>query len=310
MTSKIEGSGNLFIIGNGFDIDLGFPTTYRDFVNNNNAPEYGEFPFRGDGAGYYALGRFIQQRATINNWYGLEDILAKYGSLKYISVNEDPQETEKENRNDYELLVSRLFSYLNSLDYKQPNQGSVAARILRMYKDATPTVYSFNYTNLVSIASALGLYYDEPYYVHGSLKNKNIILGVGDYAELGNTADFMYKTSNPCYRSSQLFEDLDKCETVIIFGLSLSRVDYPYFEGFFKKIASGAYHAKKYVRIITASEHSKMEILRNLRRMNDGMISLFNNSDFDIIRTKDDIDEEKVIALIDRIAHTKCASLK
>lgn len=87
------------------------------------------------------------------------------------------------------------------------------------------------------------------------------------------------------------------------FGLSLSRVDYPYFEGFFRKVASGAYHGdkRKYIRVITLDDNSRMDILRNLRTMNQGMLALFSNSDFDIVMTKDNTDEQKVSDIIAKI---------
>lgn len=294
--------GNLIVLGNGFDLDLNFKTSYKDFFENTNDIANGGFPFVLGGEDYHALGRHILGQA-IKGWYDLEDILAQYGSrgVYYFKQGEDA----RSDRNDYDTLVYSLSLYLKSLDFSTPKKDSVAARVLEVVCNCLipPTVYSFNYTDVEAIASALGLTVGPVSYVHGSLKNNDIILGVGDYGKLSPLYDYMYKTSDPKYESTKLFQELDACNNLLIFGLSLSQVDYPYFEAFFKKVASGVYgtERKKFIRIFTYDDESRMDILRNLRAMNQGMIALFNNSDFDIIRTKGNIDEPKVDALIGKM---------
>ena len=293
--------GNLFILGNGFDLDLGFPTSYKHFYENDNAIGNGGFPFVKGGMDYSALGRFVLEHACINGWFSLEDVLAKYGSRRVFSNGESPT-FDKE---DYLKLVSSLSLYLKSIDYSTPNKDSVAARVLKALCDCMlpPTVYTFNYTDITAIADTLGSPVGNVSFIHGSLSTNDIVLGVGDYAKLTSSYDFMYKTSNPQYKSTDLFHELDICDNILFFGLSLSQVDYPYFEDFFKKIASGAYGAerKKFIRIFTYDEASRMEILRNLRDMNEGMIALYNYADFDIVRTKDNLDEGKVAEIINKI---------
>lgn len=295
--------GNLLIIGNGFDLDLEFKTSYKHFFENNNGLGQSGFPFVRGGNDFHALGRFILDQFSVHSWYGLEDILAQYGSRGVYSYNQG--ESAKTDRMDYDILVNSLALYLNSLDLSRPKKDSVAARVLEALCNCLipPTIYSFNYTDVSSIGDALGLATGTVSYVHGNLKDNNIILGVGDYGKLIPPFDYMYKTTNPHYRSTNLFQELDACNNLIIFGLSLSPVDYPYFEAFFKKVASGEYgkDRRKFIRIFTYDEDSRMDILRNLRAMNQGMIALFNNSDFDIIRTKDNMDEAKVSALIEKI---------
>lgn len=76
----------------------------------------------------------------------------------------------------------------------------------------------------------------------------------------------------------------------------MSQVDYPYFEDFFRDVAGQKYMGdkRKYIRIFTYDEQSRMDILDNIRRMNSGMVKLMGYSDFDIVRTKDNMDETKV----------------
>lgn len=61
-------------------------------------------------------------------------------------------------------------------------------------------------------------------------------------------------------------------------------MDYPYFKELFFKNALGKAEIRPYIRIITLNDSSREEILRNLRQMNDGIISLRGHSDFDFFR--------------------------
>ena len=291
--------GYLVILGNGFDLDLDFPTSYKHFVENENDQDHGAFPFVRGGEDYYALGRYVLE-ANIRDWFDLEDILATYG------ITHEHNVINQEDKSDYCKLVRSLNLYLQSLDLSHPKNDSVAARLLKAVTDCLipPTIYSFNYTDVSLIGNALGLGVGSATHIHGSLAANDVILGVGDYVDLSPANDFMYKTSNEKYRSTNLFRELDTCDNILIFGLSLSLVDYPYFEGFFKKVSSGEYchDRKKYIRIFTYDDESRMAILRNLRLMNKGMIALANYADFDIVRTKDNVDEEKVSIVLEKIS--------
>lgn len=288
---------NLLVLGNGFDLDLGYETSYERFVNNGFDADHGEFPFARGGV-YNTLGNYLCTRVC-SHWYDLENALAYFG--EHLAM---PAEIDG-NAREYALLVERLTSYLKNIDYSNPDNNSVAARLLQaLYDGLVPFVtYSFNYTDLSDIGDALGLDVNPATHVHGSLKENNIILGVGDYSNMSPASDFLYKTSNDNYRATDLVFDLNEFDNIYIFGLSLSSVDYPYFEAFFKRIASGAENRerKKYIRIFTYDDESKMSILRNLRKMNSGMIMLRNYADLDIIRTKDNIDEAKVAGIINKI---------
>lgn len=209
-------------------------------------------------------------------------------------------------KSDYQMLLKSLTKYLKKPDYSHPKYNSVAAGVLKAVSQsiALPLIYSFNYTDLSTIAAYLGITSGAAVHVHGSLDNDNKILGVGDYFDLSQDTDYMYKVSSLKYYSTNLLYDLDTYDNVLIFGLSLSSVDYPYFAPFFTKIASGLFDQdhKKYIRIFTLNDFSRMEILRNLRGMNRNMIALNNYADFDIIRTENDIDQLKVSDILKKVS--------
>ena len=323
----------LFIIGNGFDLDLNYATSYKDFLENNNEPENGKFPFEKKGKGYSTLGKFLRRCKKIRNWSDLERDLGEYGKANpereyqamldnlFLLVNKGSDVIEggtsraihewfnKKKRvegdhYDFELLKNRLKLYLKSVDYSKPKIGSAAERILRAISNGSvPTsIYSFNYTNLEKIGVSLGVKTVSPTYVHGSIDNDDIILGVGDNSILRRMANYMYKTSDPKYVPTNIMNDLDSADEIYIFGLSLYRSDYPYFENFFQKIADGAYEKKKYIRIFTYDDDSRSNVIFNIRRMTPALMKILDNSDIDFIRTKDNIDNAKVQAILKHLA--------
>ena len=320
----------LLILGNGFDLDLGFKTSYKDFVNNPNTKDCGQFPFNEPTIITGRLGYYIHRCTSIKNWYDLENILTEFGKKEQVLKPHSLSSvfkfyssglfkrtilhsehfyvtTDEKSQKDYALLIDRLAKYLGSVDIKNPKEDSVAARLMRalfhVLMDTPPTVFSFNYTDLTAICSPL-LYasIEPPTYVHGSLADDNIILGVGDYADLRPSANYLYKTSSAKYRSTNLAEALEVADEIYFFGLSLSQVDYPYFEDLFRDITSRKYMPqRKFIRIFTYDSTSRMNILFNLRKMNEGMIKLEQYADIDIIRTKDDVDEDKFQVVLERL---------
>lgn len=128
----------LLVLGNGFDLDLGYKTGYKDFVQNENPFEEGHFPFIKGRNDYHALGRFILKCTGVQKWYDLENILAEYGrvdpSREYKSIIRalssfpgnavetlfgsitnkmyDCEERVSSDRKDYNRLVKNLQLYL------------------------------------------------------------------------------------------------------------------------------------------------------------------------------------------------------
>ena len=286
----------LFIFGNGLDIDLGYPTKYKDYFESDF------FPFVHNDHTCHALGHYVYERGVQEKWYDLENLLAEYGA-SVGDMNDDDVAGDKD---DYKKLIQGLAAYLNSIDYKEPRIDSVAANILRAADDhlLPPTVYTFNYTDFEVTANALGIGFSDAHHIHGSLKNNDIVLGVGEYVKLGPKASYLHKTSSLGYNSDGILNAFASYTNIIIFGLSLSQVDYPYFEDFFKDVASREYMEdyKKYIRIFTYNEKSRLDILDNLRGMNSGLIKLRGYSDFDIIRTENDIDDVKVQEVISHLS--------
>jgi hypothetical protein len=292
--------GVLLILGNGFDLNLGYKTSYRDFFNAVQKDGSRYFPFVEGGNDYYKLGSYVLQQASKENWYNLEQILGKYGTSR---IGDNDPDLFNQDKNDYERLRDALSRYLLSIDYSKPKSDSIAARVLYSIMNciATSKVYTFNYTDLSNTANYLRLNIDDPVFVHGSIKNRDIILGVGDFTQLDKNCEFMYKSTHRI-NTNQLFYDLELYEDIVFFGISLSSDDYSYFEDFFVELSAGNL-GKKYIRIITKDLSSEQAVLRNLRNMKTNIQKLKGRADFDIIKTESQHDTDKVEAMLNHIAN-------
>ena len=63
----------VFIIGNGFDLDLGWKTSYRDFVSSDY------WPLKNNAANC-PMAEYLKLRTEADRWYDLESMLKTYAS--------------------------------------------------------------------------------------------------------------------------------------------------------------------------------------------------------------------------------------
>ena len=281
-------SKTLLILGNGFDLDLKLKTGYKDFTDSIFWPfdrEDSQSP----------LARFLYEQFQ-DGWYDLEDALGKYFSKDILlGLSSDQMEF-------FGISVA-LTGYLNEIQKAPLKEYSYAATVLHSVCEVgcEGKIYSFYYTDLESFAERLNVKGEcKVSYVHGSLKDNNIILGVGDYVQLPHNNEFAYKTSNPKYKSSYIARDLAEYDNVIFFGHSISQIDYPYFKRFFKQIAEGTLQ-NKYVRFLTYDDSSRASIISNIRAMERDIVSITSSCDFDIIQTHDHGDFKKFKEMIHHI---------
>ena len=77
----------VFIIGNGFDLDLGWRTRFKDFVNSDYCP------IRPAGCGSCPMEEYLARKIDIERWYDLECILREYAVDGYESHRKaDPRD--------------------------------------------------------------------------------------------------------------------------------------------------------------------------------------------------------------------------
>lgn len=269
----------VFIIGNGFDLDLGWKTSYKDFVDSDYWPLKDKEP-------YCPMAEYLKERTEVDRWYDLEVLLKEYASEK-------PHNHEEANPRDEEFfneLRNCLISFLKEAVKENVNSESMAINVLKaiVANGYFTSVFTFNYTDLYDIAERVGIHARFDFEsVHGCLARNSIILGVNDNAQLHAGYSYLRKVFSEHYTSHSIRYALQECDEVVFFGHSLGENDYPYFADFFE-FQSQCVERKdgKHITIFTKDNHARMQILEQLRMMNGGQTErLQNDNDFKIIMT-------------------------
>ena len=349
----------ILILGNGFDLDLGRKTLYKDFYESEFCPK--DYPA--------PLIKHLNEKWTDNlesvKWYDLEnEILNYYEKIKVAGENYDLYNekerkillqikqlpthtscsiiqdnidainrllkehvlhinrcivTNEETLSGYVLVHSDallspverdnraiqkikqgLIGYMDSIQHSKINEDSIAATIVRTfvynYENIEEfLVYNFNYMPLHSTenSNTVGVFNDMTNFVHGSIKDRNIIIGTKDH-RISPDYDFIQKSFDPNFNPPGLGTNLLEADDITIFGHSLGVNDSQYFKAFFvQQSQPGA--KKKTITIFTKDEKSELQIKRALQEMTDWNLSaLYSMNDLQIIKT-DTCKEDKTL---------------
>lgn len=278
---KSSDSNRVLIIGNGFDLDLGWNTRFSDFVKSDYWPIN-----RHSGS----ILEYLKGRQRVSNWFDIEAEIGKFASdpnRRHQSLT-----TVKLNEDYFNKLVEGFKDYLINEIKENIKVDCVAAIVFseilrnRNFK----SIYSFNYTDLYNIAQRMNIRTDFLYeHVHGSIKDDTIIIGAPEDKELNIGYEFLYKTFSANYQSNNLIYDLRDAKEVVFFGHSLGPTDYHYFRYFFKNQCRENMQREdaKKITIFTFDDASRISIMKQLRLMNEQKTNLLiNQNDFKIIMTK------------------------
>ena len=294
--------GHVFIIGNGFDLDLGLKTKYSDFVDS-------EFWIKDD---KNRMCKYLNNSKDKETWFDLEGELLNYSKRDnddnsiYVREMQFPDIVE-ENVDYFKKLCGSLNDYIEKVQGEQEiSKECVACNVLRaVYENGLfSNIYSFNYTDLNHIAKQIGIAEEIKYtHIHGCIADKSIILGV-DETELRKGYECFHKSSSRYYRSHDLYNSLIKAKEIVIFGLSLGSVDYSYFDAFFRRITESgsiAESEKQFITIFTLNDDSRLSLVSNLRNMGINIQRLYAQSHFQIICTEDDGEKKEMEDFYDRL---------
>lgn len=306
----------VLVIGNGFDLDLGLKTQYKNFMESVYFKSYTNdnvlkrTPKTGISNNLF---KYLQNQLGLQNWIDIETELLKIATEKR-RVNMDGV-TKLVNiqatsylEYDFECIHSALCSYLESLDYNCIDHDSVALKVLDLIaQHQNSEIISYNYTDIHKLEPFVGNINCSVDHVHGRISDKSIILGFQDDADIDQSFCFMIKSFSPHFKSHNVRNKLLKADEIIFFGHSLGCTDYHYFEDLFK-YQSQADKANKdlIMRIFTYDEKARREILFQLREMNEKRTDMiYELCDFEIYRTASDMDKNKISKylseLLDRI---------
>ena len=349
----------ILILGNGFDLDLGRNTLYKDFYEsefcpkdypapiikhlnekwNNNIESVKWYDLENEILNYYekikALGDNydlynanerkiilqIKQLPTHTSYPIIQDNIGTVNRLlenhilhikQYVVTNEEMLSGNVLVHSDallspverdiiaLEKIKYGLTKYLEGIQDGYIKEDSVAATIVRTftynyeYIDEY-AVYSFNYMTLHSIynRNAVDTFNDITQFIHGAIKDSNIIIGTKDY-KISPEYDFIQKSFDPQFNPPTLGVDLLLADDITIFGHSLGVNDSQYFKPFFEQ-QSLPTAKKKTITIFTKDEKSEMQIKRALQEMTNWNLSaLYSMNDLQIIKT-DTCKEDKTL---------------
>ena len=130
------------IIGNGFDLNLGWKTSYKDFISSEYWPLKNKEP-------YCLMAEYLKERTEVDRWYDLENLLKAYAS---DSHNNHDEANPRDEEFFYELRDS-LMAFLRAEVAKNLNTESMAVKVLRavVANGYFSSIYTFNYTDLYFI---------------------------------------------------------------------------------------------------------------------------------------------------------------
>ena len=278
----------VFIIGNGFDLDLGWKTQFSEFAGSAYWPSRLGQPSN--------LFNLLSTNRNQSKWFDVEKLMATYADPKRGMTSSSRAKGDKE---FFDQFSAALMSYLREQQSQDIAKDSTAAKVLStvLALHHYTKIYSFNYTDLSLIAMKLGVTYHFKYeHVHGELRNDSAIIGIPDSADVVANYEFLYKTFSPHYSSHEILFDLLDADEVIFFGHSLGQVDYHYFQRFFQQQCRSDMQRSdgKRITIFTYDAASRLSILKQLRNMNEKRTDLlFNQNELNIFMT-DGTDEEKI----------------
>ena len=246
----------VIVLGNGFDLSLGLPTSYRSLVESSQFLEEVE---KGN-----ILAQFLKKSAkNTSNWCGFESDLLRYtklGEHNYDSLY-----------SDYISLKEAIKAYYLYVNNNFTCRPSIGSDVLFNYytrhlqaKNGELLIINFNYTNSAKrvINNSLGrravkllmfvefideigdiysaftgeqfnpnLKHIRVIHPHGTVED-DIIFGVNDNADMGDFI-FLKKSAAKSYRPNFNWNDLNSSTEIIFYGHSLGETDHQYFNDFF-----------------------------------------------------------------------------
>lgn len=232
------GEETLLIVGNGFDLSMGFNTSYGDFMQSSYFPNKETS----------SLCSYLYDQYEENmGWIDIENELSEFSRMlttKKLNAKKINATLDIESfREEYDELKSSLKFYLQEETKRAfcPSPENHAKRVIDQLP-AGSKIISFNYTSIIERLT-WDKFKDSKgnlLHIHGSLAPyDDIVFGVEDSAKLSKEHVFLYKAYSP-YLKVQKFSDwLNSAERIIFYGYSLGDTDRQYFENFFRKLCSG-----------------------------------------------------------------------
>lgn len=231
------GEETLLIVGNGFDLSMGFKTSYGDFMKSSYFPHEETS----------SLCSYLHKQYEENmGWIDIENELSEYSRIlttKKLNAKKFNTILDIDSlREEYDELKSSLKFYLQEATKRAfgPSPDNPAKRVIDQLP-ADSKIISFNYTSIIErmtrdrFCTSKG----NLLHIHGSLASyDDIVFGVEDSAKLSKEHVFLYKAHSRHLKVQEFSDWLNSAERIIFYGYSLGDTDRQYFENFFRKLCS------------------------------------------------------------------------
>ena len=282
----------VIVIGNGFDIDLGWHTSYKDFCQSMKS-KWNTLLTKEDCLYNYVINHVGE------NWFDLERTIYDYCLKK--STENTPKDLIDNDLEDFKSLKQELINFVSNRCKSPVSRNSCAFHLLNNYmeklnqrslpNDMIPKLYSFNYTPLEKVARIISPNANFNYYpVHGTIENNNCIFGFLDDNKIKGKYRYIQKAMDDTYAPPSLKPALMDASKIIIFGVSMGFIDSVYFKDVFERAALGGdYNTRKNFNItfVTYDEESKMNIKMNLQDIGISIQSLMTNNNIKFLLTSE-----------------------
>jgi hypothetical protein len=278
------------IVGNGFDLDLGYSTSYNDFVESkwfkalldedNIPPELILEDKYADKMQIYpnGLAKYIKEQKEHNNWVDLEECMMQYALLTKNKLN------DKDLLREVKALKYFLYQYVGGLKrvfekYALDRQYKVAYRLITelIQHEVNIEIWNFNYTYYCQLVLEYNscksdfisnkLHYIHSYLYEADQDKLALVLGCSYSNELNEVCSSLIKSNMIAdYQAKKklLNKHLSEAENIVFIGHSLGSTDQHYFENILESSNLQA------ITIITKSEESLNSVCRNLGKITNG----------------------------------------
>lgn len=253
-------ANTLIIIGNGFDLDLGWKTSYEDFYQAKK-DEFAEWNRM----------QYIKDMVQGEYWFNLEGYIRK-------SLIEMSQERVKEMIIFWMFCCSRLLEYFNPRTDDQynnifnTNKESCAYKFLKSVTEKSSIVI-FNYTDPFA-QNNIPVKAKEYIHIHGDITKAvrftDIKLGadksVIDQNSIAKDNSILSIIKSYENKYIEKFSQLLKShKNIIFYGHSLAQADADYFKPYFKHVISKDISGQN-IYLVTKNTSSLQQIKDNLKQ--------------------------------------------
>ena len=247
----------LFVIGNGFDLDHGLNTQYKDFkeylISNYDVKGFIQPPtYHDESLSIEEAANFIysviDSAACDENWSDLEESLGRLDYSEWINHIDFELSSKsifeiirnnQENVYYYSSLIDRLQELISEwLEYTCDNSITLKFKYKKVFSNES-FFLTFNYTDTLeklyhvpkqNICHIHGMIYQDLIIGHGDKNSKlsnESTIGVDE--EINSVHQFLYKNTNKIIKNNKTFFDkLSNIDEIYFIGWSFSDIDIEY----------------------------------------------------------------------------------